>query len=224
MIAEVRARLDAAGFDLHGTLAAADYDALVPEAWKLGACAPGTRGVLIVGHAGRGLWPRFVASPEARLARDPLDAYARRAIGEAAQASTGASVALYSERRGGSYCPLVALAQRAGLGTPGRVGVLLHPRYGPWISLRALIFSREPLATVGPEPRSPCEGCPAPCAAACHGHAVSARDGLDGARCYASRLSLAPCALRCDARLACPVGAEHAYPPEQIAHHYRIRA
>jgi len=223
MIAEVLGRLDAAGFDLHAPLAARDYDALVPEAWKLGALAPGTRGVLVIGHAGRALWPRFEASPEAGLECDPLDAYTRRVVAHAAQALPGASLALYSEQRAGQYAPLVALARRAGLGTPGRVGVLLHPVYGPWISLRALLFSPEPLETLGGEPPSPCAGCPAPCASACHGHAVSAASGLDAARCYAGRLSLPQCALRCDARLACPVGAEHAYPAGQIAHHYRIR-
>jgi hypothetical protein len=219
----VRALLDAAGFNLTGGLAAAEYDALVPPAWGLAELAPRARGALVVGHAGRALWPRFAASPEARLDRDPLDRYTARVIASAAaQAGPGAGFALYSEQRGGAYAPLVALAQRAGLGTPGRVGVLLHPVWGPWISFRALLFTPEPLAAVEPAVFSPCDGCPAPCASACHGSAITAH-GLDAQRCYATRLSLPACALRCDARLACPVGREHAYPAAQIAHHYRIR-
>jgi hypothetical protein len=218
-----RALLDEAGFNLAGGLSAAEYDALVPEAWTLEALAPRARGVLVVGHAGRALWPRFAASPEARLERDPLDRYTARVVARAAdEAGAGAGFALYSEQRGGSYVPLVALAQRAGLGTPGRVGVLLHPVWGPWLSLRALLFTPEPLAAAGFGDFSPCEDCPAPCASACHGRAISTV-GLDAQRCYATRLSLPVCALSCDARLACPVGREHAYPPEQIAHHYRIR-
>jgi hypothetical protein len=219
----LRAELEAAGFDLLGGLAAADYDARVAPEWSLAEQAPRARGVLIVGHGGRALWPRFLASPEAALETDPLDAYTRRVLADCrAHHEACLGSALYSEKRGGSWLPLVALARLAGLGTPGRVGVLLHPVFGPWISLRAVIFSSEPLATPGELAFAPCDGCPAPCASACHGSAIGP-GGIDAARCYATRESLEPCALRCDARLACPVGAEHAYPPAQIAHHYRIR-
>jgi hypothetical protein len=222
-LARALARLDEAGFNLAGALAAPDYDALVPEAWRLASVAPRARGVLIVGHAGRALWPRFAVSPEARLERDPLDAYTQRALGEAAALlGTGASWALYSEQRAGEYAPLVALARRSGLGTPGRVGLLLHPVYGPWISFRARLYTPEALASARPEPFDPCTGCPAPCASTCHGRAIGPRD-FDGRACYATRLALPACALRCDARLACPVGSSHAYGAEQLAHHYRIR-
>ena len=68
------ARLDEAGFNLTGGLSARDYDALVPSAWRLAELAPDARGALVVGHAGRALWPRFTASPEARLERDPSSA------------------------------------------------------------------------------------------------------------------------------------------------------
>jgi hypothetical protein len=219
-----RAQLAAAGFNAVGALAAADYDARVPDAWKLCAVAPRARGVLVVGHGGRALWPRFTASPEARDgAADPLDRYTGRAVAEAANdLGTGSGWALYSEQRDGRYAPLVALAQAAGLGSPGRVGVLLHPVYGPWLSLRALLYTPQRLASAELEPFDPCTGCPAPCASACHGRVISER-GFDGGRCHATRLARADCELRCDARLACPVGRQHAYPPEQIAHHYRIR-
>jgi hypothetical protein len=216
----IRESLDAAGFNVTGSLAAPDYDALVPAAWKLAEVAPRARGVLVVGHAGRALWPRFLASPEARLDADPLDRYTARALASAA--GPDARWALYSERRGGAYVPLVALAQRAGLGTPGRVGVLLHPAYGPWMSLRGLIFAPARLATPDPLAFTPCDGCPAPCAQVCHGKAIGERS-LDARRCYAARLTLPACKLICDARLACPVGQDHAYSPDQLAHHYRIR-
>jgi hypothetical protein len=221
-LAAAREQLGGAGFNLCGELAAGEYDALVPPAWKLAALAPRARGVLIVGHAGRALWPHFSASPEARLERDPLDRYTRRVVSDAArELGPDTGWALYSEQREGSCVPLVALARRAGLGTPGRVGVLLHPVYGPWISLRALLFTPEALAAPAADGFDPCSGCPAPCASACHGHAIGER-AFDSPRCYATRVSLDACALRCDARLACPVGSEHAYPAEQRAHHYRI--
>jgi hypothetical protein len=222
-VQETRQRLAAHGFNLTGCLAGDEYDARVPEPWGLARVAPVARGVIVVGHAGRALWPRFRASPEYAETEDPLDRYTARCMAEvAASTSPGAHWALYSERREGSFVPLVALARRAGLGTPGRIGVLLHPEFGPWISFRALLFVPQALASAGPLDFAPCAGCDAPCARACHGNAVGA-EGLDSQGCYATRLFQADCALRCDARSACVVGPEHAYPQAQLAHHYRIR-
>jgi epoxyqueuosine reductase QueG len=181
------------------------------------------RGALVVGNAGRSLWERFQASPERALADDPLDAYTRRVLAQAARhAPAPVGIAFYADRRDGVYLPLVALAQRAGFGSPGRVGVLIHPRFGPWIALRAVLLVGEPLPLVEAPAFDPCRDCPAPCARACHAGVVGA-SGLDCAGCYRARLTLPACAETCDARSACVIGPEHAYSREQIAHHSRIR-
>jgi hypothetical protein len=216
--------LAGAGLALTGGMPIAEYDALVPPPWRAQRIAPGARGALVVGNAGRALWERFQASPERALADDPLDAYTRRVLGEAARlAPPPAALAFYADRREGVYLPLVALARRAGFGSPGRVGVLIHPVYGPWIALRAVLLVGESLPLVAPAPFDPCRDCPAPCASACHAGVVGA-DGVDRAGCYQARLTLPACAEACDARSACVVGPEHAYSREQIAHHSRIRA
>ena len=209
-----------AGFGLAQPLALEEYDELVPEAWRAERVLSGARGVLIVANAGRALWPRFQAAPESDLEVDPLDAYTRRALLDATEPD--AAFALYQEQRDGAYLPLVALAERAGLGVPGRVGVLLHPVYGPWLSLRAVVYLPEPVPWHAPAHFAPCDGCPAPCEGACHGRVVGPA-GVDVEGCYRSRLELADCALRCDARAACVVGPEHAFPREQVAHHSLIR-
>ena len=213
--------LEAGGFGLAAPLPVSPYDALVPEPWRASALLPGARAVLIVANAGRSLWPRFRASPEAALATDPLDTYTRRVFRDAV-AGENAAFALYQDRRDGLYLPLVALGERAGLGVPGRVGVLLHPVYGPWLSLRGVIYLATEQGFREPEPFDPCTGCPAPCADACHGKVIGPT-GVDVEACYRSRLTLAPCALRCDARRACVLGPEHAFPPDQEAHHSLIR-
>ncbi len=221
MIERIRGRLADAGFGLCASLSVEEYDRLVPEPWRADTVFTETRGILVVANAGRSLWPRFRTSPEASLERDPLDRYTARAFGEAC--APDARFALYHEQRAGAYLPLVALAERAGLGTPGRVGVLLHSEYGPWLSLRGLVYLPRAVAWAEPEPFAPCTGCPAPCASACHGGVVGLR-GVDVEGCYRSRLELEPCKLRCDARAACVLGPEHAFPPEQVAHHSLIRA
>ncbi len=217
----LRAALARGGFTLAAPLALEQYDALVPAPWKSERVFPAARGVLVVANAGRHVWPLFKAAPEAKLETDPFDRYTARVLSEATQPD--AHFALYHEQREGVYLPLVALAQRAGLGTPGRVGVLLHPVYGPWMSLRAVVLLPEPVDWSEPPPFSPCTGCPAPCERACHGGVVSGA-GVDVEGCYRARLTLPECALRCDARRTCVIGPEHAFSLEQVAHHSLIRS
>jgi len=222
-VARVVTRLADAGLALTGSIPIAEYDALVPPPWRSAALAPGARSALVVGNAGRALWDRFASSPERALADDPLDAYTRRVLAEAARTlAPEAAIGFYADRREGVYLPLVALARRAGFGSPGRVGVLIHPVYGPWIAIRAVLLTHEDLPFREPAPFDPCTGCPAPCASACHGKVIGPR-GVDSAACYQARLTLPACATACDARSACVVGPEHAYSREQIAHHSRIR-
>lgn len=216
----MRAALAAGGFDLTGTLPLERYDRIVPDPWKIGSVCPEALGVLVVGNAGTGLWPRFLASPESRLRRDPLDRYTARVFTEAV---TPAKFALYHEKREGGYLPLVALARAAGFGAPGRVGVLLHPVYGPWISIRGVVFLTSSVGeSVADRQGDLCSGCPAPCETACHGEAVGP-EGVDVETCFRTKILKRPCRKACDARSACVIGREHAFPPDQIAHHSRIR-
>jgi len=217
-------QLARAGLGLHGALSLARYDALVPPPWRSAAFAPQARGALVVGNAGRALFERFLDSPERALADDPLDGYTRRVLAEAAALwQPPAVVGFYADRREGSYLPLVALAERAGFGAPGRIGVLIHREFGPWIAIRAVLLVGERLAESRPAPFEPCSGCPAPCASACVGAAVGART-LDAEKCYATRLADPACAFACAARSACVVGRKHAYSPAQLAHHMKIRS
>jgi hypothetical protein len=227
-----RGHLARGGLDVAGALAAPAYDAIAGPPWRIEAVAPGARAVIVVGSGGRRLWERFRAAPEATLERDPLDAYCARLLAEAAAlAGPGTRWALYGEQRGGEFPPLGRLAQLAGLGAPSRLGLLIHPRFGPWLALRALLYLPGTIgpgpgtieadaARARPAPFDPCTGCPAPCATACHGGAVTST-GLDGVACARTRGALRACASDCDARLACVVGREHAYTAEQRAHHAR---
>ena len=212
-----------AGLGLTGSLPIAAYDALVHPAWRSAALAPGARGALVVGNAGRELWETFEVSEERALADDPLDHYTRRALAAAASLwDPPAAIGFYADRREGVYLPLVALARRAGFGAPGRVGVLIHPEFGPWIAIRAVLLAAESLPETSAPPFDPCTGCPAPCEAACVGAAVTAH-GLDARKCYDTRLADPACSGACAARSACVVGPEHAYSPAQLAHHMKIR-
>ncbi len=220
---ELRSRLSFSGLNLSLPLPAEHYDRIVPPVWRLARVAPSSRSVLVVGNGGRTLWEHFLTAPEAKLRRNPLDTYTERILRETGAAvSPPAPVALYTERREESYLPMVALAERAGFGSPGRVGVLIHREYGPWIALRGLLYLPQFLPFEEPEPFDPCTGCPAPCADACRGQVIGAKSvDVDG--CFRTKVLQAACRRSCDARSACVVGPEHAYGADQFAHHQRVR-
>lgn len=222
--AELRAALAAAGLGVCAALGRPRWDARVPVPFRFGTLAPEARFALVAGSGGRALFEAFEAAGGA-TGPDPLDRYTERAV-EAAAATLRAGghtarCVFAHEAREGVFADFVALAREAGLGWASRLGLLLHPRYGPWWSLRAAVLTDAPLAEGRPLPDAgPCPSCEAPCARACPGAAV-APAGFDAARCGATRRREPACRLRCAARRACPVGAEHAYAERAEAHHMR---
>ena len=179
----------------------------------------GVRTIVLAGMAGRRGWDSFAASPEARDgAGDPLDRFSSRVI-EGLARELGAK-ALFPFG-GPPYWPFQQWARRAEPVHPSPIGILIHPRYGLWHSYRGALGFREALDV--PEPAaipSPCESCSGRwCLNACPVGAFSPAT-YDVASC-ANHLSSAAGAdcmgLGCRARRACPVGAEHAYAPDEAS-------
>ena len=195
-LAAMRAALETEGLDLTATLTAREHDACVPEPWR---APPACQSVVVVGNAGSALWESF--DRERPRGRDPLDRFVEDVLHRVAPGA----FATYRERRAGRALPLIALAERAGLGRPGRIGLLLHPTYGPWISLRAVVYSTESVEPAAPLDFDPCTGCPAPCVTACRGQVIG-EAGFDGEGCFRTKLLDAGCRVACDARTACVIG------------------
>ena len=129
-----------------------------------------------------------------------------------------AAAGYYFEDRGG-FADFVGLAHAVGFGSPSRLGILIHPEYGPWLAIRALLFTERELDPTSPDPSfQPCEGCPAPCASACPGQALAA-PSFDLERCIATTRLEDACRVGCAARHACVLGQGHAYDPDAEAHH-----
>jgi hypothetical protein len=188
------ADLDAAGLNLRAALSIARYDAAVPEPWRSAALDPDphARSAVVIGSGGRALWDAFARAPEFGAVADPLDAYTRRVTEAAAAELDPGAIALFAfERRGGVYADFVELGRLAGLGVPSRLRLLLHPSYGPWMSLRALVLTRVEWEEGAPLGFDPCRDCPAPCLAATPHEA---------------------------ARRACVIGPEHVYVEAALAH------
>lgn len=215
------------GFNLLGSAPVDAYDAGVPAAHALRRLAPEAESAIVIGNGGGALWAAFrrflAAHPGHAADPDPLDAFTRRIIEEAAARILGGLPArfLYPFLFPQDPVSFTRLATVAGLGRPGLVGVLLHPEFGPWIALRAAILV--PLRVVGPASAADFDPCPTcverACTAACPAGAVS-EAGWDVPRCASHRgRDDDPCAARCHARFDCVVGRGHRYPPDALAYH-----
>jgi len=222
----LREELERVGLNLFGAVGVSQHDATAPPERSLGSLLPGARSAIVVGNGGRSFWSAFRRAaerrPEVSRRRDPLDAFTRDVV-ERAVAAHGPA--------GGRLCfpfefpdvPLsfVHLAECAGLGRRGRLGILLHPEFGPWIALRAALVL--PFDVRLPRPADgfdPCSGCvERACMGACPAGAVDDA-GWNVPRCVAHRLREPDdCAERCHARFDCVLGRDHRYDPDALAHH-----
>jgi len=222
-LAPARGVLVDAGLDLHGVLSAERYDARVAPVFRSRRRLPEAQSAWVIGSAGSRLFTCFRASAFAALRRpDPLDAYVAEQVATATALVASAGIACASVlghvADAGAFPDLVAVAHEAGLGWPSRLGLLLHPDFGPWTSLRAVLLTEAELDAGYPLPGvGPCGPCPGPCMAACP-VAAPTQAGFQLERCAGVRLA-GGCADHCAARRACPVGCGARYTAEAEAYH-----
>ena len=172
---------------------------------------------LVVGNS-KALHPIFFGvlsrEPSLRASADPLDAYAERELGRAAASTFGAvRHALRFAHDGTSgFLPIQRIAVATGRVWLGESGLVVHPTFGPWLGLRAVItVDAAPLA-LAPRVVPAC---------VCASHCAPRRRALD------ALLREADAALLADRhrdflamRDACPVGRDHRYDEDAIAYHY----
>lgn len=186
-----------------------------------GAALDRARSVVLVGHAGSSIWPHFTRwrAGEGRGRADPLDAWSKQVLGEM-ERQLGARAVFPSDK---PWLPFQQWAKRAEGLKPSPLGLLIHPVYGLWHAYRgALLFDEQIGFPARETPDHPCERCTAkPCLSACPvdaldgtGFAVeTCRNHLRGRAGETCRTS------GCLARLACPVGRDHAYEAAQQRFH-----
>ena len=208
------ATLAAAGFDLAHPF---DPGAAAREP-GLGILAGARLGVL-VGNT-RAVWPAFQAArrdPAVGDDPDPFDRFTERVI--ASGFATGTRIYYGHRAYDGAFLPLQRLAALTGLGAVAPSQLVIHPVYGPWFALRAVVVldgQGTPLAVSAPGwgrgsidgdppvPRPIAQPCQ--CAAACTDAFARAQHTRDPADWLA-------------VRTACTLQAFR-YGDEQIAYHY----
>lgn len=217
-VERVAALCEAAGFDVVQPFAADWFNAGLPQSERLYDFGrPGALGVLI-GNT-RALWPAFqhaiAASPALATTAHPLDSYTKRVLWRAAsRVAPLASCTYFSHTPPPLAIPIQRLAERIGFAglSPSRLAV--HPSYGPWFALRAvLLLDLEGPGTMPPEPVRPCRGCSEPCVPAFeHALSVSAPISSEAIARHAAEWIAV--------RDACPLGRPFRYSDAQLAYHY----
>jgi ferredoxin len=176
--------------------------------------------VVMVGHFGSSFWPHFVDWRRSRPEGiDPLDTWTKEVLHGIA-AKFGATAVFPSDK---PYLPFQQWAKRAEGLSASPLGMLIHPEYGLWQAFRgALLFEHSIEFPQLPSLAHPCDVCEhKPCLSTCP---VRAFDGVgfavDHCRDYLATQAGETCIDGgCLARLACPIGREHAYVPDQQRFH-----
>lgn len=216
---ELLPELEGNGFNLSGVLPVADYDARVPAVWRSAAWLPGARSAVLLGCGGSALFRAARGSGDWSDGPDPVDRFTRKGLErqrDAWQAAGAATAcALYCDQRDQAgravFADFSALAVACGLGVPSRLRILLHPRFGPWWSIRGLLLTESAFEPTPTRDWEPCRGCPAPCAQACPGERVVLESGFDIDACFQTRARRSDCRTACAARGHCVVGLDHRY-------------
>jgi len=185
-----------------------------------GATVEDFESLVLLGQAGTALWDhiqQLQGNPQ-----DPFDVVSLRLAASFVTDHLGDPhwQVVYP---GPALLPLGRLAELVGWGRASPLGLTINDEYGLWLAHRVAFLVDAPLpATEAVGFPHPCDSCIGkPCVDACPASAVDAVSGFDIAPCSEHRIrDDSVCAYQCLARLACPVGAEYRYGPEQMAHHY----
>lgn len=193
------ARFAEAGFDLAHPF---DAHAIARELGVRELHDPARPGGWLIGNT-RALWPVFLAArradPALTASAHPLDRY----VEDRCAAITSAPALFAHRTYGATWLPFQRIAAAAGFGALAPTNLLIHPTYGPWFALRAIVLT-EAVPATRRLPQPLCN-----CGAARCGEAFER--ALDAQESWSAWLAL---------RDACTVGREHRYSDDQVAYHY----
>ncbi|HTV24742.1 MAG TPA: hypothetical protein VMG12_38885 [Polyangiaceae bacterium] len=218
VLATLRAELEPCGFDLLHPFRIGAYNDRASPSLALDDLGSRDHLAIVVGNT-RALWPVWLAALAADRALaanpEPLDAYTERTL-QAALGSLRARAAVRFAHETGVRTPAIQrVAHAAGLAYLSETHMSVHPTYGPWIALRAVVT----VAVAGPPDAAapmaqPCGDCASHCRPAFERALATIAGAPSEANARAHWREWLAC------RDACPVGREHRYSEAQIHYHY----
>ena len=210
-------RLVGCGFDLHAYFSVLEYNRVVDPRFALPVGeAPNPIGVLI-GNT-RAIWPHFIAylraNPDVIEHDNPLEQYTEKSVYEVLESAPVSVAVRFSHQMAPAPVAMQELAQLAGLGSLSASHLNVHPVYGPWISMRAVVVFDAFSGAVFKEPA-------AACTPACEDRCRELFESTMGA--MKSRTHLEIRAHWRDwvaVRDSCSTGRTYRYGEDQLAYHY----
>ena len=151
---------------------------------------------IIIGNT-RYLWPHFLKRCDVTLDH-PLDAYVESILSKATH-EIKCDVAFSHQQ---PFIPIQKVAHDSGLAWLGATNLCIHPEYGPWFALRAVVKLQQDTNIENPKLVNPCNGC-------CTANDLERVINSPGD--WRHWLAL---------RESCSVGQKHRYCDEQILYHY----
>ena len=219
LISVAASRLSAAGLDICTTLQVGWYNSAVAGEQRLPDFGQSVSLAVLVGNT-REIWSPFLAWLTHDLQRlalsNPLEVYVETVVEQAFGELAFPYHIRFSHRPEPHHVAFQQLAEVAGLAWRSPAHLSIHPRYGSWLALRAVVV----IALPGPSGEAPgmepvCADCATGCVPGLNkvlGTNAQAIPGkLDVAACWQDWLAI---------RDACPVGRQYRYSDDQIRYHY----
>lgn len=213
----IRAGCAARGLDLAAPLRASWYNQDATPELRLPDLGRATALAVVVGNT-RALWPHLAealaADPGLARDPDPVDRYCERVLHEAL-AGIAEPWLLRFAHEPPPRVAIQRLAHVAGLAHLAPSHLSVHPVYGPWIALRAVVV----VDVDGPPGPAPALAPPCDCSARC-------LPAFEAALARAGSATPAGAQVESDWRAwlavrdACPVGRAHRYGEDQLRYHY----
>src|ERR1700740_1488965 len=137
------------GFNIVCRTRANEYDLQVPSNRRVTNLLPNAKSVILIGFAGRNFWETlqrfFRENPEFRDTReDWIDDYTLLWFMSAAQILEDEKVThkmAFPFGSGELSLDFSRLGELGGVGVKSLMGILIHPEYGLWVSLRGAIIT-----------------------------------------------------------------------------------
>ena len=219
------------GFNLTLRIKSSEYGKALGLSKSVESLFGEAKSIVLVGFAGKSFWGVFKdyleRNPEFKNRNvDLIDNYTVLRFKEAAKILNSHKIdykTVFPFGKDGTQLNFLKLGELGGAGVSSLLGILLHPVYGPWISLRgAFITNLELNEYDGPIfGFSPCPSCDKPCISACPVNTISI-SGWDWEACMKFRISDDTCAKSCASRRACPYGKTEQYSEEQLHYHHKF--
>jgi cyanocobalamin reductase (cyanide-eliminating) / alkylcobalamin dealkylase len=231
LCARFAASLAPLGFDLVQPCRVGWYNDLVDGDLRLEDWGSPHNLALVVGNT-RALWQPFLAAlarePVLLERGDPLNRYTEREVQRAAHALAAPYATRWAHDTGSGLVAMQRLAHVSGLAYLSASHLSVHPVFGPWIALRAVLTFPRPGPDVPPALQHPCGDCRSHClpaferalrASARH-RALQVGEGSNAPQIPAPASMEAEWRAWLACRDACPTGRAFRYSDPQIEYHY----